>query len=145
MWPWRVKIPTQDLFRMLLLLMLMLRNVLTIVWCRFGSLSLVIKSNFWPDFDHKVWSRFWNWSSGEILKLKFSQYFAADPWLRLYKDYSWSGFWSYVWSRFWSLSVVQMLIFGWDFEVAARSRLWIWNMTKIFFENLWYDPKKLLW
>ena len=92
-----------------------------------------------------VWSRFWSWSSGEILKLKFSQYFAADPWLRLYKDYSWSGFWSYVWSRFWSLSVVQMLIFGWDFEVAARSRLWIWNMTKIFFENLWYDPKKLLW
>ena len=39
---------------------------------------------FCPDFEHKVCSRFWSWSSGEILKLKFSQYFAADPWLRLW-------------------------------------------------------------
>ena len=28
------------------------------VWCRFGSRSLVIKSNFRSDFEHKVWSRF---------------------------------------------------------------------------------------
>ena len=28
-------------------------------------------------------SRFWSWSSGEILKLKFGQYFAANSWLRL--------------------------------------------------------------
>ena len=28
-----------------------------------------------------LWSRFW--SSGEILKLRFGQYFAADVWLRL--------------------------------------------------------------
>ena len=58
--------------------MLMLRNVLTIVWCRFGSWSLDIKSNFCPDFEHKVWSRFWSWCSAEILKLKFSQYFATE-------------------------------------------------------------------
>ena len=35
-----------------------LRNVLTMVWCRFGSWSLVIKSFFCPDFEHKVWSKF---------------------------------------------------------------------------------------
>ena len=29
------------------------------------------KLNFCSDFDHKVWSRFWHWSTGEILKLKF--------------------------------------------------------------------------
>ena len=63
----------------------MLRNLLTIVWCRFGSWSLVIKSIFCPDFEHQVWSRFWSWSSGEILKLKFSQYFATDLWLRLWR------------------------------------------------------------
>ena len=109
--------------------MLRLRNVLTIVWCRFGSWSLVIKLIFGPDFEHKVWSRLWSWSSGEILKLKLSQYFAADPWLWLYEDYSWSRLRSY-WSRFWSLSLVKMLIFGWGFEVAA----WTedeWNLIKI--------------
>ena len=79
-----VKMPTQKL-RLLLLLMLMLRNVLAIVWCRFGSWILVIRSNFCPDFEHRVWSRFWSWSSDEILKLKFSQYIAADPWLRLWR------------------------------------------------------------
>ena len=51
--------------------------------CRFGCLGIVIKLNFCSDFGHKVWSRFWNWSSGEILKLKFVQYFAADVSLRL--------------------------------------------------------------
>ena len=30
------------------------------------------------------WSRFWSWSSGEILKLKFGQHFAADVWLRFW-------------------------------------------------------------
>ena len=85
MWPLRVKMPTQNLLRFLLWPMLMLRNVLTIVWCRFGGWSLVIKSIFCPDFEHKVWPRYWSWSSGEILKLKFTQYFAADLWLRLWR------------------------------------------------------------
>ena len=38
-----------------------------IVWCRFGS--LVIKSNFCPDFEHKVWSR-----------LKLRRDFEAEFW-----------------------------------------------------------------
>ena len=88
----------------------MLRNVLTIVWRRFGSWSLVIKSNFCTDFQHKVWSRFWNWSPGEILKLKFSQYFAADLWLRLWRLF----LVEILKLRFWSLSLIEMLISGWS-------------------------------
>ena len=45
--------------------------VLATVFCRFGSLGLAIKRNFCSGFEHKVWSRFWSWSSGKILKLKF--------------------------------------------------------------------------
>ena len=44
---------------------------------------MAIKLNFCSDFEHKVWSRFWNWSSGKILNLKFVQYFAADVCWRL--------------------------------------------------------------
>ena len=57
--------------------------MLATVCCRFGSWGLVTKLNFCSDFQHKVWSGVWSWSSGEILKLKFGQYFAADVWLRL--------------------------------------------------------------
>ena len=41
MWPWRVKMSTQNLLRLLLLLMLMMRIVLATVCCRFGSWDLV--------------------------------------------------------------------------------------------------------
>ena len=128
MWPWRVKMPTQNMLRWILLLMLMMRIVLATVCCSFGSWGLFIKLSFCPDFEHKVWSRFWNWSSGEILKLKFSQYFATDVWLRLQS-------WILVkilklgWALLWSLSLVGMLLFSWDFEVDAWLR---WNLIKIY-------------
>ena len=64
--------------------MLMVRIVLAKVCGIFGSLGLVIKLNFWSDSEHKVWSRFRSWSTGEILKLKFGQYLAADARLRLW-------------------------------------------------------------
>ena len=67
MWPWRVKMPTQDLLRLLLLLMLMLKYVLTTVWCRFGGWSLVVKLNLCSDFEHRVRSIFWSWSLVSIL------------------------------------------------------------------------------
>ena len=38
--------------------------------CRFGSWGLVIKLNFCSDFEHKVWSSFWSWSSGKIFMVK---------------------------------------------------------------------------
>ena len=43
----------------------------------FGSWGLVIELNFGSDFEHKVWSRFWSWSSGKIFELEFGQHFAA--------------------------------------------------------------------
>ena len=84
MWPWRAKMPTKNLLRLLLLLILMMRIVLATVCCILRSWGLVIKPNFCSDFKHKVWSRYWSWSSGKIFKLEFGQYFAADVLQRLW-------------------------------------------------------------
>ena len=84
MWSWRVKMATQNLLRLLLLLILMMRIVLATVCCILRSWGLVIKPNFCSDFKHKVWSRYWSWSSGKIFKLEFGQYFAADVLQRLW-------------------------------------------------------------
>ena len=113
-----VKMPTQNLLRLLLLLMLMMRNVhdscMQICKLKFGH-----EAKFCSDFELKVWSRVWSWNSSKILKLKFGQNFAAEPW------------WGYevvVWSRFWSL--VEMLRLGWDFgfwnliEICVRTCYW---------------------
>ena len=66
MWLWPLKMPIQNLLRLLLLLMI----VLATVCCRFVSWGLVIKLNFCSDFEHKVWSRLWSWSSGNICMVK---------------------------------------------------------------------------
>ena len=134
----RVKMPSQNLFRLLQLLRLVMRIVLATVFCTFGSWCLVVKLNFWLDFEHKVWSRFWSWSSGEILKLKFSQYFAADPWLRLWRlllveilklrldkilKYKFSRN-AHIWFRFWSCCLVKILIsdqeFFWELVIWSK-------------------------
>ena len=102
MWPWRVKMPTQNLLRLLLLLMLMLRIMLATICYRFESWRLVLKLNFCSDFEHKVGqdfevevqARVWSWSLFSILPLMF-----------------WRG--NHVWSRFWILSLVEMLMFCW--------------------------------
>ena len=89
-----------NLLRLLLLLMLMIRNVLTTVWCRFGKWSLVLKLSFcsdfehkiWSDFEDKIWSRFLSWCPGKILKLMFGHYFATDMMLGCgYEVQSWSN------------------------------------------------------
>ena len=41
---------TQNLLKLLLLLKLMMRNMPTTVWCKFGGLTLVIKLSFYSDF-----------------------------------------------------------------------------------------------
>ena len=105
------------LLTLLLLLMLMLRNVLTTVWCRFGSWSL-FKNHIFSDLEHKVWSRFWSWSSGEILKLKFGQYFAADFWLRL-RSWILVNILKLDLVLILTLDLVKMLMFDWDFKVNA--------------------------
>ena len=53
---------------------LVMRIVLAIVCCRFGSWRLLLKLHFCSDFKPKGWSR----SSGKTLKLEFVQHFAAD-------------------------------------------------------------------
>ena len=93
MWPWRVKMPTQNLLRLCLLPMLVMRIVLATVNCRFGSWGLVIKLNFcsdfehfgqdflklkfWRDFEAEVWSAFCRWCFEEVTKLNPGQYSEA--------------------------------------------------------------------
>ena len=72
MWPWRAKMPTQNLLRLLLLQMLMTKILLATVYCIFGGCGLVIKLNFCSDFEHKIWSWFWSWSLGNPSSLLFS-------------------------------------------------------------------------
>ena len=140
MWRWQLKtcwslltdlidVPTQNLLRLALLLMLMMKIVLATVCCILGSWGLVIKPNFCSDFEHKVWSRFWCWSSGKIFRLAFGQYFAADVLQRL---------WSWILVEmlklglvFWIPSLVELVMFSWDFEVNAGSRFWRWSLIKI--------------
>ena len=78
MWPWRVKMPIQNLLGLLLLLMFVMWIMLATVCCRFGSWGMVIKLNFCSDFEYKVWSIFWSRNSGNIFKLEFGQYLATD-------------------------------------------------------------------
>ena len=42
-----------------------MRILLATICCRFRGWGLVKKLNFCSDFEHKVWSRFWSWSSGK--------------------------------------------------------------------------------
>ena len=68
-----------------------LRNVLTMVWCRFGSWSLVIKSFFVQTSSTRFGQNF------EVLRQDFEAEVAADPWLRLWRLFL-VEFWGYVWS-----------------------------------------------
>ena len=66
--------PTHNLLRLLLLLMLVMRIVLATVCCRFGSCGLVIKHNFFQTLSTLV-------KILKILKLKFRRDFEAEVWL----------------------------------------------------------------
>ena len=54
MLPWRVKMPTQNLVWFLLWLMLIPKNVLTRVWCKFGSGKYLEKENVWCAKEKKM-------------------------------------------------------------------------------------------
>ena len=82
-----------------------MRIVLATVCYRFGSRGLVIKLNFCSDFQYKVEG-----------KLKFGQYFAADVWLRL-QSWILVKIFNLGLVKITSLNLVEMLTFGWDFEV----------------------------
>ena len=115
MWLWPLKMPTQNLLRFLLLLMLMMRIVLATACCRYGSGGLVIKLNFCSDFEHKVWSLFWSWSSGKIWSRSLFSILLLMFWSGNEVE-SWSRFWSQVWSISWILSLVEILMFA-DVEI----------------------------
>ena len=95
MWPCCVKMPTQNLLKLLVLLMLMFRNVLT---------------------------RFLSWSSGQILKLKFSHFFAADPWLRLWRLFLVENL---------KLCLVKILKFKFSWNAEIWLRFWSWRLVDI--------------
>ena len=91
------------------------------------NLGLVIKQNFCLDFEHKVWSRFWNWSSGkiwgwpvffcwsfvEVMKLNLSQ----DSEARFGQNFK-----AYVLWRVWCLVEILKLVLGRDSEDELLSR-----------------------
>ena len=149
MWPWRVKMPTQNLLRLLLLLMLILRNVLTTVWCRVGSWSLAIKLDFCSDYEHKVWSwyRSWSWSWSEILQRKFGKYFAADVWLRLRS----SILVKILKPKCWCLVEILKLMLGRDSEDEIWSRfgfelvIWTQPSALAMFCNITNTPMPIGW
>ena len=99
-----------------------LRNVLTTIWCRFGSWVLVIKLNFCSELEHKTWSWFRSRSSGEILKMVFGQYFAADIWLRL---------WSWILVNILKLGLVKILKFKLTQYADVWLRFWSWCLVEI--------------
>ena len=107
--------PTQNLLMLLLLLMLMMRIMLATACCRYGSGGLVIKLNFCSDFEHKVWSLFWSWSSGKIWSRSLFSILLLMFWSGNEVE-SWSRFWSQVWSISWILSLVEILMFA-DVEI----------------------------
>ena len=90
---------------------LLMRIVLATICWRFRSWGLVKKLNFCSDFEHKVWSRFWSWSSGMILKLEFVQYFAVDVLWRL---------WSWILVEILKLGLVNKFRSSREAEVCLR-------------------------
>ena len=108
-------------------------NSLVQIWkVKFGH-KVKFLSRLWAQ-GFKVWSRFWSWCWGKILKLKFGHYFATDAWLWL-----WSSILVEILKlclvKILSLSLAEILMFGWDFEVNAWSRFWTWNLINIFDMN----------
>ena len=96
MWPWRMKMPNQNLI-ILLLLMLMMRNVLATVCLRFWRWRLlkISRLRFGQDFEVEVQLGFWSWSLVKMSRLKFGPNFVA-------KD--WSTFWARIVGEIWKLN-----------------------------------------
>ena len=120
MWLWHVKMTTQNLLKLLLLLMLMMRNVSVHIWkVKFGH-----KVNFffrlWGQ-GFKIWLKFWSWDSLQILMLGFCRYFDADVWLRFCN---------------WSLADILNL----NFDQHLCRNLWLWYDLK---KLLWWQHPTL--
>ena len=141
MWPWRVKIPTQNLLRLILLLKFVMRivgNNLLQIWKR----GLVIKLNFCSDFEHfgldfevEAQARFWSWSLVSILLMMFGLGYEVELSLVQYSE-----------ARF-GRDLVQMLMFdvfikilklmlNRDSKIVICSILWTVNCDLV----IWTQP-----
>ena len=113
-------------------------NSLVQIWkVKFGH-KVKFLSRLWAQ-GFKVWSRFWSWCWGKILKLKFGHYFATDAWLWL---------WSSILVEILKLCLVKIFKFKFCRNSDVWLRFWSWclvEILKMFDQNLWYDLKKLLW
>ena len=74
-------------------------------------------------YEHTFWSKFWSWSSGEILKLQFGQYFAADVWLSLQ---------SWILAKILKLDLVKIL----SLSLVKFLKL---KFDQDLYKNLWYE------
>ena len=96
-------------------------NSLVQIWkVKFGH-KVKFLSRLWAQ-GFKVWSRFWSWCWGKILKLKFGHYSATDAWLWL-----------------WSLILVAILRLGlvkiFQFKFCRNADVWLrflsWCLVEI--------------
>ena len=115
-----------------------MRIVLATICCGFRSWGFVKKLNFCSDFEHKVWSRFWSWSSGKICSWSLATflrwYFVEVMKLNLGQDlklglvkilkfkFSWNA---EIWLRFWSWCLVDILEMKFDQNLCKN-----FDMTK---------------
>ena len=131
--------------------------VLVTICCRFGSRGLVKKLNVCSDFEQKVWSRFWSWSSGKIWSWSLVSSFLLmfcrmlNPrWILV-----WSLFccWCFMWLwnsilvKILKLGLVKILKIKFYGEADVWLRFWRWCLVEIlkmkFNQDLclnWYDP-----
>ena len=130
MWPWCAKMPTQNLLRLLLLLMIVMRIVLATVL------------QIWKlRFGHKAQLLFRLSAQGLVksLKLKFRQDFETEI-LSVFCCWCWwwETFTTVVcrfvsWSLVMRLNFVQTLSsrFGQEFEVEVQAKFWNWSLVSI--------------
>jgi len=136
MWPWRVKMPTQNFVVVTVADEDRVgNNLLQILNC-----GLFKKLNFCSDIEHKVWSRFWSWSSGKIWSWSLVSFFCwCFAEVMLYQ--------SWILVEILELGLVKILKFKFYGEAHVWMRFWSWCLVKILkmkFDqdlclNLWYE------
>ena len=100
MWPWRVKMPTQNLLMLLLLLIFDYKEHVG------NSFVDILTLKFGRDFEPEHLSKYCMWSFAKILKLIFRQNFEAEFFSQ--------GFEAEALSRFWGWSLAEILKLNFD-------------------------------
>ena len=129
--------------------------VLVTICCRFGSRGLVKNLNVCSDFEQKVWSRFWSWSSGKIWSWSLVSSFLLmfcrmlNPrWIlvwSLFCCWCFMWLWSSILVKILKLGLVKILKLKFYGEADVWLRFWSWCLVKILkFDqdlclNLWYE------